>query len=129
MLPPYAPGSECSVIFGNNCTATASGSAQDCIWLSPTIEAAREELLGRGVEISEIFHDANGVHAGADEDPEDRGYHSYMPRHEHYRGKYGNALWVRLATPGSWGCWLPEKARWRTRGPIELETTLFGIGT
>jgi len=53
------------------------------------IEAARSELIGRGVEISEVFHDANGVYAGTDEpflfgrrrvsglDPERRSYRSF----------------------------------------------------
>src|ERR1700730_10198089 len=42
-------GSGCSIIFGKNVTA-----------------AARKELLGRGVAISEVFHDAGGVYTGAD---------------------------------------------------------------
>ena len=48
------------------------------------LEAARAELLARGVEVSEIFHDAGGVfhHAGADArvpglDPERRSYSSF----------------------------------------------------
>ena len=60
------PGSGCSVIFGKNVTAAAPGSAQGLYLIVSDIEAARKELLGRGVEVSETFHNA-GVHAGPDE--------------------------------------------------------------
>src|SRR5712692_2316191 len=62
-----SPGSGCSVIFGKNVTAAAPGSAQGLYLIVSDIEAARDGLLGRGVEISEVFHDAGGVHAGTDE--------------------------------------------------------------
>ena len=83
------PGSGCSVIFGKNVTAAAPGSAQGLYLIVSDIEAARKELLGRGVEISEVFHDAGGVYAGTDEpylfgrirvsgpDPEHRSYRSF----------------------------------------------------
>ena len=61
------PGSGCSVIFGRNVTAAAPGSAQGLYLIVSDIEAARGELLGRGVKISELFHDAGGVYAGPDE--------------------------------------------------------------
>ena len=51
------PGSGCSVIFGKNVTAAAPGSAQGLYLIVSDIEAARNELLGRGVEISEVFHE------------------------------------------------------------------------
>ena len=83
------PGSGCSVIFGKNVTAAAPGSAQGLYLIVSDIEAARADLLGRGVEISEVFHDAAGVYAGPDEpylfgrlrangrDPEHRSYRSF----------------------------------------------------
>src|SRR5260370_13521881 len=52
------PGSGCSVIFGKNVTAAAPGSAQGMYLIVSDIAAAREELLGRGVEIGDVFHDA-----------------------------------------------------------------------
>ena len=58
------PGSGCSVIFGKNVTAAAPGSAQGLYLIVSDIEAARNELLGRGVEVSEVFHGAGDVHAG-----------------------------------------------------------------
>src|SRR3989475_12000014 len=57
------PGSGCSVIFGKNVTAAAPGSAQGLYLIVSDIAAARKELLGRGVEISEEFHGASGVDA------------------------------------------------------------------
>src|SRR6476660_4649853 len=43
------PGSGCSVIFGHNVTASAPGSAQGLYLIVSDIEAAREDLRGRGV--------------------------------------------------------------------------------
>jgi catechol 2,3-dioxygenase-like lactoylglutathione lyase family enzyme len=83
------PGSGCSVIFGKNVTAAAPGSAQGLYLIGSDIQAARTELLGHGVAISEVFHDADGVYAGPDEpylfgrlrvsglDPEHRSYRSF----------------------------------------------------
>jgi catechol 2,3-dioxygenase-like lactoylglutathione lyase family enzyme len=88
------PGSGCSVIFGKNVTAAAAGSAQGLYMVVSDIEAAREELLGRGVKVSEVFHDAGAVHAGTDEpylfgrlrvsgpDPEHRSYRSFASFHD-----------------------------------------------
>ena len=61
------PGSGASVIFGKNVTAAAPGSAQGLYLIVSDIEAARNELLGRGVEVSEAFHAAGDVYAGPDE--------------------------------------------------------------
>jgi catechol 2,3-dioxygenase-like lactoylglutathione lyase family enzyme len=60
-------GSGCSIIFGKNVTPAAPGSAQGLYLIVSDIAAARKELLDRGVEISEVFHDATGVYAGTDE--------------------------------------------------------------
>jgi len=60
------PGSACSVIFGKNVTAAAPGSAQGLYLIVTDIAAARQDLLGRGVQVSEAFHDGGNVHAGND---------------------------------------------------------------
>jgi catechol 2,3-dioxygenase-like lactoylglutathione lyase family enzyme len=82
------PGSGCSVIFGKNVTAAAPGSAQGLYLIVSEIEAARDELLRRGVEVSEVFHSGD-EHSGTDEpyllgrdrvsgpDPEIRTYRTY----------------------------------------------------
>lgn len=43
------PGSGCSIQFGTNITSSAPGSAQGLYLAVPDIEAARGELLARGV--------------------------------------------------------------------------------
>jgi catechol 2,3-dioxygenase-like lactoylglutathione lyase family enzyme len=88
------PGSGCSVIFGTNVTAAAPGSAQGLYLIVSDVAAAREALLGRGVKVSEVFHDASGVYLGPDEpylfgrrrvsgpDPERRSYRSFASFHD-----------------------------------------------
>src|SRR5271156_2077193 len=61
------PGSGCSIIFGRNVTAAAPGSARGLYLIVSDIDAARKELLGRGAQISEVFHGTSGVYAGPDE--------------------------------------------------------------
>jgi catechol 2,3-dioxygenase-like lactoylglutathione lyase family enzyme len=61
------PGSGCSVIFGKNVTAAAPGSAQGLYLIVSDLEAARAELLGRGVKVSETFHGAADTYTGPDE--------------------------------------------------------------
>jgi catechol 2,3-dioxygenase-like lactoylglutathione lyase family enzyme len=48
------PGSGCSIQFGTNITVAAPGSAQSLI--VSEIEAARDELVARGADVSEVFH-------------------------------------------------------------------------
>jgi len=61
------PGSSASVIFGTNVTAAAPGSARGLYLIVSNIEAARADLLARGVKVSEAFHGAGDVHTGPDE--------------------------------------------------------------
>ncbi|ALV48816.1 VOC family protein [Streptomyces althioticus] len=79
------PGSACSVIFGDQVSEAAPGSAEGLHLVVRDIEAAREELARRGVAVSEVFHDAGGVfhHAGTKarlpgRDPEGRSYSSFL---------------------------------------------------
>src|SRR3954447_2541810 len=61
------PGSGCSIIFGQGVTAAAPGSAQGLYLIVSDVEAARTELIERGIEVSEAFHGDAGVFAGKDE--------------------------------------------------------------
>ena len=61
------PGSGASVIFGKNVTPAKPGSAQGLYLIVSDIEAARKELLARGVKVSEVFHGGDNVHTGTDE--------------------------------------------------------------
>ncbi|MEU1600514.1 VOC family protein [Streptomyces sp. NPDC005708] len=61
------PGSECSIIFGDGMTTAAPGSTQGLYLIVSDIEQAHAELVARGIEVSEIFHDAGGLlHHGHD---------------------------------------------------------------
>src|SRR3954453_5189871 len=50
------PGSGCSVQFGTKMTMATPGSAQGLYLIVSDVEAARKELIARGVEVSEVFH-------------------------------------------------------------------------
>jgi len=50
------PGSGCSVQFGTKITTAAAGSAQGLYLIVSDVEAARKELVTRGIEVSEVFH-------------------------------------------------------------------------
>jgi catechol 2,3-dioxygenase-like lactoylglutathione lyase family enzyme len=114
------PGSGSSVIFGKNVTAAAPGSAQGLYLIVPDIEAARHELLGRGVEISEVFHDAGDLYAGTNEpylfgrvrvsgpDPEHRSYRSY----------------ASFSDPDGNG-WLLQEVTARLPGRVDTDVTTF----
>jgi catechol 2,3-dioxygenase-like lactoylglutathione lyase family enzyme len=114
------PGSACSIIFGNNVTAAAPGSVQGLYLIVSDIEAARAELLERGVKISEVFHDAAGVYAGTDEpylfgrlrasgpDSNHRSYRSFAS----FRDPDGNG-------------WLFQEITTRLPGRIDSATTNF----
>jgi catechol 2,3-dioxygenase-like lactoylglutathione lyase family enzyme len=78
------PGSECSIIFGTGVTSAVPGSVQGLHLVVYDIEAARTELVDRGVDVSEVFHDVGGVfhHAGTEgrgtgPDPKRRDYASF----------------------------------------------------
>jgi catechol 2,3-dioxygenase-like lactoylglutathione lyase family enzyme len=49
------PGSAASVDFGQGITTAAPGSAEGTLVVSD-IEAAHDELVGRGIEVSDIWH-------------------------------------------------------------------------
>jgi catechol 2,3-dioxygenase-like lactoylglutathione lyase family enzyme len=64
------PGSGCSVQFGTKITTAAPGSAQGLYLIVPDVEAARKELVARGIEVSEVFH---ALKPGAQFRPESEG--------------------------------------------------------
>src|SRR6516164_9371807 len=112
------PGSGCAVIFGKNVTAAAPGSAQGLYLIVSDIAAARADLVSRGVEVSELFHDARGVHVGPDQpylfgrrrvsgpDPERTSYSSF----------------ASFSDPDGNG-WLFQEITTRLPGRVEGETT------
>jgi catechol 2,3-dioxygenase-like lactoylglutathione lyase family enzyme len=115
------PGSGCSIIFGKNVVAAAPGSAQGLYLIVSDIEAARKELLGRGVEISEVFHDAGGVYTGTD-DPYLFGRLRVTgpdPKHTSYRS------FASFKDPDGNG-WLLQEITTRPPGRIDSAAPSFG---
>jgi catechol 2,3-dioxygenase-like lactoylglutathione lyase family enzyme len=114
------PGSPCSVIFGNNVTAAAPGSAQGLYLIVSDIEAARNDLLSRGVKISDAFHGGGDVHKGTDEpylfgrlrvggpDPERGSYQSF----------------ASFSDPDGNG-WLLQEITARLPGRVDTDGTTF----
>ena len=118
------PGSGCSVIFGQNVTAAAPGSAQGLYLIVADVEAARRELQARGIAVGEVFHDAGDAHTGADEpylfgrlrvsgpDPDHRSYRSY----------------ASFSDPDGNG-WLLQEVTVRLPGRVDADDTTFTSST
>ena len=109
------PGSACSVQFGTNLTSATPGSAQGLYLIVSDIEAARNELVARRVEVSEVFHEGapgarfhqatNGRVSGPAPD----------------RSSYGSYASLAIPTATA-GCsrrsrrgWLDEDSAWMSR--------------
>ena len=71
------PGSACSIHFGTGITSAVPGSAQGLYLVVSDIEAARAELIGLGVEVSEVFHRAVGEAPRRGPHPQRQTYSSY----------------------------------------------------
>ena len=69
------PGSACSIVLMRN--AEAPGSVKGLQLVVPDIEAARAELAGRGVRVSEIFHFEEGNQLPGP-DPARADYNSFL---------------------------------------------------
>ena len=118
------PGSGCSVIFGKNVTAAAPGSAQGLYLIVSDIGAARDALLGRGVEISDVFHGAGDMYVGKDE--------PYLfgpvrvsgpdPGHGSYRS------FASFSDPDGNG-WLFQEITQRLPGRVDADATTFASST
>lgn len=114
------PGSGCSIIFGRNVTAAAPGSARGLYLIVSDVAAARNDLLARGVAVSEPFHDSGGVYLGPDEpylfgrlrvggpDPEQRSYRSFAA----FNDPDGNG-------------WLFQEVTERLPGRVDASDTTF----
>jgi catechol 2,3-dioxygenase-like lactoylglutathione lyase family enzyme len=102
------PGSACSVQFGTNRTSAAPGSAQNQFLIVSDIQAARDELVGRGVKVSEVFHfGPNGRVSGP------------APDHATYRS------FATFGDPDG-NSWLLQEITTRLPGRIDSTATTFG---
>ena len=101
------PGSGCSIQFGTNRTSAAPGSSQNMFLVVSDIQAARDELTRRGVEVSEIFHLGSGGKASGP----DSGRRSY-------------ASFATFSDPDG-NRWLLQEVTTRLPGRIDSTATTF----
>lgn len=110
------PGSHCSVLFGNGVTTEEPGSVQGLHLIVSDVEAARAELVERGVEVSEVFHDVGGVFHHAGEEGRLSGPHPA-------RATYGS--FASFSDPDGNG-WVFQEVTTRLPGRVEAGDTTFG---
>lgn len=107
------PGSGCSVSFGKGVTSASPGSAKHLELVVSDIEAARADLLSRGVNAVEVFHgspfDRSKRISGPD--PQHTSYRSYGS----FEDLDGNE-------------WLLQEVTTRLPGRIDPATTTFASG-
>ena len=101
------PGSPCSIHVGRGVTSAAPGSAQNVYLVVSDIEAARAELVARGVEVSEVFHNTRGGRVSGP-DPQRRTYASLAS----FRDPDGNS-------------WLLQEITARLPGRVDADVTTF----
>ena len=110
-------GSASSIQFGTKVTSVAPGSAQGLYLVVSDIEAARDELVARGIAVSEVFHPgAPGAHFQPD------GTSSRLsgtePNHASYRS------YATFRDPDGNG-WLLQEVTTRLAGRIDSGATTF----
>jgi predicted enzyme related to lactoylglutathione lyase len=111
------PGSGCSVQFGTNITSAAPGSAHGLYLIVSDVEAARNELVARGVAVSEVFHAGT---PGAQFQPDGTGGRVGGPAPDH--ATYGS--FATFSDPDGNG-WLLQEVTTRLPGRIDFAETAF----
>ena len=79
------PGSKASIIFGKGITSAQPGTIDPPVVAVYDIDAARDNLIARGVNVSEVFHYPHGIFNNAADnpraggrDPQGRTYYSFV---------------------------------------------------
>lgn len=111
------PGSGCSVQFGTNITTAAPGSARGLYLIVSDVEAARADLVTRGVVVSEVFHAGN---PGAQFQP--AGASGRVGGLAPNRASYSS--FATFSDPDGNG-WLLQEVTARLPGRIDLAGTAF----
>jgi catechol 2,3-dioxygenase-like lactoylglutathione lyase family enzyme len=106
------PGSPCSIHFGTGITSAAPGSARGLYLVVSDIEAARAELVDRGVAVSDVFHRAVGQGPLGGPDPARRSYASF----------------ASFSDPDGNG-WLVQEVTVRLPGRVDADDTTFTSST
>ena len=112
------PGSRGSVQFGTKLTSAAPGSAQGLYLVVADIEAAREQLVGLGVEVSEVFHAGT---PGAQFQTDGTSGRVSGPAADH--ASYGS--FATFHDPDGNG-WLLQEVTTRLPGRVDSPATTFG---
>jgi catechol 2,3-dioxygenase-like lactoylglutathione lyase family enzyme len=103
------PGSPCSIHFGKGVTTSPPGSAQGLFLAVSDIEAARAELVDRGVAASEVFHVTGpGQPPISGRDPQRHSYASFVS----FKDPDGNA-------------WLLQEVTQRLPGRVDANETTY----
>ena len=102
------PGSPASIIVGKGTTSMTPGSVQDRMLVVDDIDAAREELISRGVDVSEVWHDESGIyhHAGTE---------GRVPGPGGERGSY--KTWASFTDPDG-NAWVLQEVKERLPGRV-----------
>jgi catechol 2,3-dioxygenase-like lactoylglutathione lyase family enzyme len=74
------PGSACSIAIGQGITGAEPGQAQGLLLVVSDIDAARADLLGRQVEVSEIRDESWGARHAYFQDPDGNSWQLQQPR-------------------------------------------------
>jgi predicted enzyme related to lactoylglutathione lyase len=111
------PGSPASVQFGTNITSATPGSAGGLYLVVSDVAAARDELVARGAEVSEVFHAET---PGAQFQPDGTSGRVSGPAPEH--GSY--STFATFSDPDGNG-WLLQEVTTRLPGRIDATETTF----
>jgi catechol 2,3-dioxygenase-like lactoylglutathione lyase family enzyme len=111
------PGSGCSVQFGTNITTAAPGSAQGLYLVVSNIEAVHDELIARGVKVSNVFHP---VTPGAQFQPDGTTGRVSGPAPEH--GSYRS--FATFSDPDG-NTWLLQEVTTRLPGRVDPAQTAY----
>jgi catechol 2,3-dioxygenase-like lactoylglutathione lyase family enzyme len=111
------PGSGASVQFGSKITSAAPGSAQGNYLIVSDVEAARDELAARGVDVSEVFYPGA---PGAQFQPEDMNGRVAGPAPDH--ASYSS--FATFSDPDGNG-WLLQEITTRLPGRIDATETAY----
>jgi len=118
------PRSEASIIFGKGITSAKSGSANILVLAVDDVDVARDDLIARGVKVSEVFHYAGGPFNNAGEnprvggrDPQGRSYYSFAS----FKDPDGNGWLLQEITTR-----LPGREWKLTRAPAMVATSMAG---
>ena len=106
------PGSPCSIIFGKGVTSAPPGSVDRLVLVVHDIEAARDELRSRGIEVG-VFHDAGGGLGGGFI----AGTESHAPRPDPQRRSY--ASYASFSDPDG-TVWLLQEITDRLPGRVDV---------